>query len=99
MSFQEELTHLINTHSMENRSGTPDFILAEYMFSCLHAYEKAKVDTDRWHKEAPLSEPRVEGQRVIQMSEELRDEAIKHFKKLINELEAAPIIDLTKEPK
>lgn len=36
--FEKELAHLINCHSMENVSDTPDFILAQYLTMCLTAY-------------------------------------------------------------
>jgi len=49
-SFEKELEHLINKHSMENGSNTPDFILAEYMSACLKAYSKAVTTRDNWHK-------------------------------------------------
>jgi hypothetical protein len=49
-SFSKELESLINKHSMENPSGTPDFILAEYMMSCLRAYEKATEQRNAWFK-------------------------------------------------
>jgi len=39
--FRKELETLINKHSMENGSNTPDFILAEYLTDCLHAFDKA----------------------------------------------------------
>ncbi len=35
------LSNLINRHSMENKSNTPDFILAQYLSSCLNAFEVA----------------------------------------------------------
>jgi len=41
MTFQKELEQLINKHSIENGSDTPDFILAEYMMGCLKAYGRA----------------------------------------------------------
>ena len=47
MSFLRELRKLINTQGKENASNTPDFILAEYMASCLTAYETAVVERDR----------------------------------------------------
>ena len=34
---------------MENRSNTPDFILAEYMLACLRAFEKASNDRQQWY--------------------------------------------------
>lgn len=47
--FRQELQHIINKYSQETESGTPDFILAEYMFNCLKAYEKATVNRDKWY--------------------------------------------------
>lgn len=39
--FRENLEVLINQHSMENGSETPDFILAEYLRDSLVAFDKA----------------------------------------------------------
>ena len=39
--FRKELEKLINQHSKENGSDTPDFVLAEYLNDCLSAYNKA----------------------------------------------------------
>lgn len=41
MSFQQDLAQVINRHSRENVSGTPDFVLAAYLESCLTAFEIA----------------------------------------------------------
>ena len=48
-TFQQELEALINKHSLERHSDTPDFILAEYMATCLHALNKAVVERLRWY--------------------------------------------------
>jgi len=40
-SFEKELEALINVHSIENESNTPDFILAQYLRSCLDAFTVA----------------------------------------------------------
>jgi hypothetical protein len=40
-SFRKDIEHLINRHCMENRSDTPDFILAKYLTDCLMAYDSA----------------------------------------------------------
>jgi hypothetical protein len=40
-SFYNDLKHLINVHSVENDSNTPDYILAQYLMECLKAYEHA----------------------------------------------------------
>ncbi len=48
-SFKKELERMLNAHSMEDASGTPDFILAEYMFACLRAFEAASNDRSSWY--------------------------------------------------
>ena len=40
-SFERQLINLINSCSVENDSGTPDFILAQYLVACLDAFNKA----------------------------------------------------------
>ncbi len=47
--FRDELQDLINRHSMENGSNTPDFILADYVRDCLTAYDAAVLRRDRWY--------------------------------------------------
>ena len=39
--FREELRSAINRNSKENGSDTPDFILAEYLETCLKAFDEA----------------------------------------------------------
>lgn len=39
-TLTEKLAQLLNYHSMEQFSDTPDFILAEYMMDCLRAWNK-----------------------------------------------------------
>lgn len=48
-SFQEALRELINRHSMENGSDTPDYMLAEYLCDCLATYETIIVKRERWY--------------------------------------------------
>lgn len=45
--FRSELADLLNRHSMENGSDTPDFMLAQYLFDCLAAFDRAV----KWRKE------------------------------------------------
>lgn len=49
MTFRDELCSLINRHSKENGSNTPDFILAEYLTDCLHAFDKAVTRRTQWY--------------------------------------------------
>lgn len=46
-NFREELTAILNQNSMENRSNTPDYILANFMMNCLEAFDKSVDDRER----------------------------------------------------
>ncbi len=48
-TFEEQLTHLLNRYSKENDSNTPDFILAEYMKSCLKIFNTAVQQRETWY--------------------------------------------------
>ena len=55
--FREELVSLINKHSMENGSATPDFILAQFLVGCLEAFDAAVYRRTQWMGGAsPLEE-------------------------------------------
>ena len=41
MGLKKELSQLIHKNSRESDSDTPDFILGEYLLTCLEAYEIA----------------------------------------------------------
>lgn len=47
-SFEDELSSLLNRHSMENASDTADFILAEYMTNCLIHFGLAVQAREKW---------------------------------------------------
>jgi hypothetical protein len=53
MTFVEELAELINKHSQENASNTPDYILAQYLQGCLGAFETAVQQRETWHGRDP----------------------------------------------
>ncbi len=48
--FRKELEILINKHSMEQFSNTPDFILANFLTSCLTAFDSATRSREEWYK-------------------------------------------------
>lgn len=48
--FEKELATLINRHSRENVSNTPDFILAEYLHFCLKSFEAATLKRRAWYE-------------------------------------------------
>lgn len=43
-----ELAALLNRYCAENVSGTPDFILAEYLLDCIKAFNSAVVKRADW---------------------------------------------------
>lgn len=49
LSFEKELQQVINKHSQENASNTPDYILAEYLVNCLKAYNCATQTREKWY--------------------------------------------------
>jgi len=48
-NFRKELEVLINKHSRENGSNTPDFILADYLQNCLMAFDSAVFAREQWY--------------------------------------------------
>ena len=48
-AFQKELESLINRHSIENMTDTPDFILAEYMVENLRALHQRHYAKKAWY--------------------------------------------------
>lgn len=52
--FEKELEKLLNTFSQENRSNTPDFILANYIQQCLTAFNSSINQRDRWYNFEPF---------------------------------------------
>ncbi len=44
-----DIASVLNRHSVENLSDTPDFILAEYLVSCLMSFNAAVNDRAEWY--------------------------------------------------
>jgi hypothetical protein len=59
-SFQKELEHLINRHSQESGSDTPDFILANYLSDCLEAWNRATRRREQWYGREPIPDKEPE---------------------------------------
>lgn len=47
-TFEKELSNLLNRHSMENGSNTPDYMLAQYLRNCLDNYNKIVIAREKW---------------------------------------------------
>lgn len=52
-NFKKELEHLINKHSVENESNTPDFILAQYLTGCLAVFATTIQQRENWYSRDP----------------------------------------------
>lgn len=50
-SLKEKLRHFININSIDNQFNTPDFVLAEYLHSCLKSFEEATKSRAKWYGE------------------------------------------------
>ena len=48
-AFAQELEQLINRHSKENGSDTPDFLLAEYLRGCLDNFDRIVRAREHWY--------------------------------------------------
>ncbi len=60
-NFRIELTELINKHSKENDSNTPDYILANYLSNCLDAFAIAVAQREHWYgREIPSTPQSIE---------------------------------------
>lgn len=49
VAFTDELCGLINRHSLESGSNTPDFILADFLFDCAEAFDRAVKTRETWY--------------------------------------------------
>jgi hypothetical protein len=56
-AFRIELQELINKHSVENWSNTPDYILAAFLGAVLNDFDRAVTLRDRWYLNGELLTP------------------------------------------
>ena len=52
LSFTEDLEQVINRHSAESPSGTPDYILAKFLTQVLKGYNDAVSERAEWRGES-----------------------------------------------
>jgi hypothetical protein len=48
-TFETDLRQLINRHSLENASDTPDYILAQFIAGCVTIFNNVVRQRDQWH--------------------------------------------------
>lgn len=49
-AFVSALTALINKHSIESDSDTPDYILAEHLYRCLNVFNFTTEKRTKWYQ-------------------------------------------------
>ena len=47
--FEHQIKDVINRHSKESDSNTPDFILAQYLLGCLATFNTAIQQRETWY--------------------------------------------------
>ena len=52
--LRHEIEQAVNRVSAESGSHTPDFVLAEFLVSCLAAFDRAVLARERWYGRTPL---------------------------------------------
>ncbi len=72
--FEKDLEHLLNKHSMENGSNTPDFILASFLVKCLEVFDGHVRWRQRWYgsKESVSAELAARDASVNQIKKEAK---------------------------
>lgn len=48
-TLRQDLEDVINRHSAENESNTPDFILAGFLVDCLETFDHAVRAREKWY--------------------------------------------------
>jgi hypothetical protein len=48
--FKKELRMLLNRFSRESISNTPDFVLTDFLYNALMAFDQGVLDRKKWYK-------------------------------------------------
>ncbi len=60
VKFVREVAEVINRYSLENESNTPDFIIAEHLWSCLLSFNETVQSRNDWYSLTPPQTEREE---------------------------------------
>lgn len=90
-NFRRDLESLINRHSRENNSNTPDFILANFLWNTLEQFDVAVNARENWYgRKVPEPTPHAPPTGYTFSGAELRnDKADALTAKLSTEVQAA----------
>lgn len=65
-ALRQDLENLLNRHSAENESDTPDHVLAEFLTDTLEAFDNAVGLRERWYGRPVGGGQAVLGERTLQ---------------------------------
>ena len=74
MTLKQEIEHVLNKHSAENGSNTPDYILAQYLAQCIETFDSAVMAREAWYGRASsesFTSDNDQGMPVATLSSEL----------------------------
>lgn len=80
MNFEQELTQLLNRYSQENGSNTPDFILAQFLLSCLTVFNATVQRRENWYGRGSAS---TQDPRLISLPPNISEDQIKALLSLL----------------
>lgn len=83
-TFEQELVSLINRHSIENRSNTPDWILGEYLIGCMKAFELTMHLREEYYgRPSPITAPKPPKEvNALATPEEQPYDPLKEFERM-----------------
>lgn len=90
--LKNDITAVLNKHSVENESQTPDFILAEYLCACLDAWNGAVGWRGSWRNEPLTSNEAVADEIKRENAAQRREDVEEHKREQMRGI-AAPHID------
>lgn len=93
MTLHGELADLLNRHSVENGSDTPDWILANYLLACLEAWEVATASRRQFYDRSSKVSDRVT--RLAPVLDALSDDVLAAVEKIL--LPSAVAVSRAKE--
>lgn len=80
-AFEKDLGHLLNKHSAENESGTPDFILAMFLNAQLELFNQTIKNRAVWRGES-IELPALQ---QLHRDTETMDRVIKYLRQLVED--------------
>ena len=72
MSLEKKLINLVNSESAENESNTPDWILGQYLMSCLRSFNMATQLRETWYGRKARPTEELEKEKQNELSSQTR---------------------------